>query len=96
MKYESFDRIEIVYLQGELRAVVPGYHKRNSTSQVDNFDRPVSSLFSITSIVDRVPHIGPSASLRSLPDAQASRYAPRLTEWIDMGHQTVHISSKVL
>ncbi|MCP4083081.1 MAG: hypothetical protein GY743_22910 [Planctomycetaceae bacterium] len=33
MKYESFDRIEIVHLQGELRARwvfgLPGYHKRN-------------------------------------------------------------------
>ncbi len=29
MKYESFDRVEIVYLQGELRAVMQGYHKRN-------------------------------------------------------------------
>ena len=96
MKYESFDRIEIVHLQGELRAVLPGYHKRNSTLQVGNFDRPVCCVFSIASIVDRVPHIGPSALLRSLPDAQASRYAPRLAEWTDMGHQTVHISSKVL
>ena len=92
MKYESFDRIEIVHLQGELRAVVPGYHKRNSTLQVDNFDRPVCCVFSTVSIVDRVPHIGPSALLRSLPDAQASRCVPRLAEWTDMGHQTVHIS----
>ncbi len=29
MKYESFDRVEIVYLQGELCAVMQGYHKRN-------------------------------------------------------------------
>jgi len=96
MKYESFDQIEIVCLQGELRAVLPGYHKRNSTQQVDNFDRPVYLMFSITSIMDRVPHIGPSKSpmvlARSLPDAQASRCAPRLAEWTDMGHQTVHIS----
>ncbi|MCP4073066.1 MAG: hypothetical protein GY742_15215 [Hyphomicrobiales bacterium] len=80
MRYESFDRIEIVYLQGELRAVLPGYHKRNSTLQVDNFDRPIYRMFSIASIADRVPPIGPSALLRSLPDAQASRYAPRLAE----------------
>ncbi|MCP4072067.1 MAG: hypothetical protein GY742_10075 [Hyphomicrobiales bacterium] len=100
MKYESFDRIEIVHMQGEFRARwifgVPGYHKRNSTLQVDNFDRPVYHIFSTASIADRVPHIGPSALLRSLPDAQASRYAPRLAEWTDMGHQTVHISSNVL
>ncbi len=96
MKYESFDRIEIVHMQGEFRAVLPGYHKRNSTLQVDNFDRPVYHMFSTASIIDRVPHIGPSALLRSLPDAQASRYAPRLAEWTDMGHQTVHISSNVL
>jgi hypothetical protein len=50
MKYESFDRIEIVHLQDELRAVLPGYHKRNSTLQVGNFDRPVYHMFSITSM----------------------------------------------
>jgi hypothetical protein len=82
MKYESFDRIEIVHLQGELRARwgfgLPGYHKRNSTLRVDNFDRPVCCMFSTASTVVRVPHIGPSPSLQSLPDAQASRCASRL------------------
>ncbi len=102
MKYESFDPIEIVHIQGEFRARwvfgVPGYHKRNSTLRVDNFDRPVSSMFSTASIVGKVSHIDPSAHSfvgRSLPDAQVLRYAPRLVEWTGMGHQTVHISAKV-
>ena len=96
MKYESFDRTEIVHLQGELSAVVPEYHKRNSTLQVSNLGRPIYHMFSIASTVARVSHIDPSESLlalgQSLPDAQASRYAPRLAEWTDMGHQTVYIS----
>ena len=96
MKYESFDRVEIAHPLGELCAVVPGHHKHGSTTRVGNFYRPICEMFSIGSPVIRVPHIGPSASLRSLPDAPASRYAPRLAEWADMGHQTVHISSKVL
>ncbi len=100
MKYESFDRIEIVHLQDELRARwvfgLPGYHKRNSTLQADNFDRPVYHMFSIASIVDRVPTIDRSESpltlARSLPDAQALR----LAEWSDRGTNPARISSKIL
>ncbi len=99
MKYESFDRKEIVHLRGELCARwffgLPGYNKRNATLQVDNFDGPVCRMFSTASIVSSVPRIGPSQSplvlRRSLPDSQVSRCAPRLAEWTDMGHQTVHI-----
>jgi len=96
MKYELFDRVEISHSLGELCAVVPGHHKHGSTTRVGNFDRPICRIFSKCSPLVRVPHIGPSASLRSLPDALASRCTPRLAECTDMGHQTIHISSKVL
>jgi hypothetical protein len=67
-----------------LCAVVPGHHKHGSTTRVGNFYRPICEMFSIGSSVIRVP------------DAPASRCAPRLAVWTDIGHQTVHISSKVL
>ncbi|MCP4070943.1 MAG: hypothetical protein GY742_04280 [Hyphomicrobiales bacterium] len=95
MKHELFDRIEVVHMQGELSAAVPGYHKRISTPQLGNFDRPFYHMFSTASTVTREPRIGSSELSRSLPDAQASRCTPRLVEWNDMGHQTA-ISSKVL
>ncbi len=91
MKYEPFDRIEIVHMQGELSArwvfVVSGYHKQISSPQVGNFDRPFYHMFSTASTVTRVPRIGPSELSRSLPDAQASRCTPRLAGWNDMRHQ---------
>ncbi len=66
MKYESFDRIEIVPMQDEFRARwvfgVSGYHKRNSTLQVNNFDRPNQHFISMTCSVNRVLHTGPFAS----------------------------------
>ncbi len=85
MKYKSFDRIKIVHLQSEFRATwffgVPGHHKRNSTPQDDNFNRPVCCVYSLASMVDWVPPDGPSQSPLVLGrSAQASRYAPRLAE----------------
>jgi hypothetical protein len=80
MDYESFDRFEIVRLLGELCTVVPKHHKHDSTTKVDNFERPNYQIVSMASVKRRVLSIGPSASLRILPDAKASRCAPRLDE----------------
>ncbi len=68
MKYESFDRNEIVDMQGEILRPGASYHKQNSTWQTGNFDRPICPVFSTSSMFSGVPHIDPSTLLRSLPD----------------------------
>jgi hypothetical protein len=67
---------------------------RALSTKYESFDR--FENFVTAYVRKQVSWIGPSSSLQSLPDAKASRNVPRLAEWNNTGHQTVHISSKVL